>query len=224
MLNDNLLSRAESELLLVCTGHDDIFSAVRSSQTLEKDKRGLVRGFVSFRRFSRLCPLCLERQESTSRLLRALPDYLRGLEVDFFNGKGCIFCSQSGYLGQAGVISTLKLVGELEDAYVDGISDQEFWNMVADSSFVSLFENGLRHVAKGKTSLAQLVAHCPQTAESFEFAREQNASQISISAGAEESKSLSGYLDMLGDSDLSVGDQAAVGGFSAVQDFHDTGR
>jgi len=116
-----------------------------------------VSGLVAQRLMRRVCPDCSAPAEPTpedwSRLgLKAIPLGDRARRV----GAGCPRCQYMGYQGRIGVFEILTFDQHLSGLIQEGVSEAKIWEWVQHEQFVTLFEDAMRRVIDGETTLEEL--------------------------------------------------------------------
>lgn len=116
-----------------------------------------VNGVLAQRLLRTLCSHCkepyepgLEVRQSTG-LARFRPS-----DQPIFRAVGCEHCRQSGYRGRTGIHELLVLDEPMRRAIIEGLDANALNSLAAGSGMLSLFEDGLRKVAAGVTSLDEL--------------------------------------------------------------------
>jgi len=116
-----------------------------------------VSGLVAQRLMRRVCPDCSAPAEPTpedwTRLkLKAIPLGDRARRV----GPGCPRCQYMGYQGRLGVFEILPFNQTLSALVQEGATEAKIWDWVQHEGLVTLFEDALRRVMEGETTLEEL--------------------------------------------------------------------
>jgi type IV pilus assembly protein PilB len=111
-----------------------------------------VTGIIAQRLVRLNCEVCKETYEPTEAELRRLR--LNGLPegANWFRGKGCRRCQQTGYRGRIGIMELLKVDKEIRQAVVEGASSDRIREIAISKGMRVLFEDGLLKVHKGVTT------------------------------------------------------------------------
>jgi general secretion pathway protein E len=118
-----------------------------------------VNGVLSQRLLRRLCPHCRERVElpeetlAESGLSRFMPAGERGVHV----ARGCVHCKQTGYLGRTSVHELFVMDDAAHRAILSGADATTLHNVARQGGMLTLYEDGLRKVAAGVTSLEEVM-------------------------------------------------------------------
>jgi general secretion pathway protein E len=117
-----------------------------------------VNGVLSQRLVRTLCGHCKEAELPAADLL-ASTGLGRFLEPGraIYRARGCEHCRDSGYLGRTGIHELLLLDEPLRKAILDGKDQSELHALAASAGMLTLYEDGLRKVAAGVTSLEELL-------------------------------------------------------------------
>ncbi len=74
----------------------------------------------------------------------------------FMKGKGCGHCSKSGYRGRLGIFELMMMTNKLRDLAFSGASTQEIRRMAISQGMVSLYDDGIRKVLNGTTTIEEV--------------------------------------------------------------------
>jgi len=112
-------------------------------------------GAVSQRLVKRLCPACKKRYKTNPREMAML-----GLEepVFIYQPKGCQFCNNTGYRGRIAVHEIMYLNEKIRNGIVAGITGDTLKELARSQGMKTLWENGIKYVLDGVTSLQELIA------------------------------------------------------------------
>jgi general secretion pathway protein E len=114
-------------------------------------------GVLAQRLVRRLCPVCRAEHEPREGERALLARFGGGDVTRLHDAAGCEQCSQTGYRGRTGVYELLGVDAEVRRIIHDGANELALREHFANSGRRSLREDGLRWVADGTTSLAELV-------------------------------------------------------------------
>lgn len=117
-------------------------------------------GVVAQRLMRRLCERCKKPVRARKEALEILGEagrYLEGTEI--FEAVGCSNCNNLGYHGRDGVYEVLSLgSAKMKDFVLTGASAQEVFAAGKEETGArSLMENAIRKVARGETSLDEVI-------------------------------------------------------------------
>ena len=117
-----------------------------------------LKGIISQRLVRRICPNCREAYTPTEEEAEEL-----GIQweksLQFFRGKGCPNCFNSGYKGRIAVFEMLVINRFVRQMIADGKNREEIEEALKDEStgFVSLRSNALRLVREGITTSGEVM-------------------------------------------------------------------
>ncbi len=107
---------------------------------------------------------CIETYAPEAGVLKSIEEQLTGLNVknakvpgSFYRGKGCASCGGSGYVGRVGIYEILNVSEAIrrfivgKDFTLDGLR-----NLAQEDGMISMFEDGLRKVELGVTTVEEL--------------------------------------------------------------------
>lgn len=118
-----------------------------------------------------VCDSCrYSKKISLSKLKEKFPEaenFFSEKEVTLYEGKGCPVCSGTGYKGRIGIFEFIKVTPAMQTLILKNPSSQEIWKLAREENSISLFEDGLKKVKSGQTSLDELlrIAQAPDEEE-----------------------------------------------------------
>ncbi len=113
-------------------------------------------GVISQRLVRRVCPECRESYQPSPEQLHEL-GLKDGTELQFFRGKGCPNCFNTGYRGRTAVFEILILSREFRAAVARGADRAELQAIIRkEGRFQSLAENCRRRVLDGTTTIEEV--------------------------------------------------------------------
>jgi len=107
---------------------------------------------VAQRLLRRLCDQCKEAYEP----VQEIRNQFRITEELLYRPKGCEPCGQTGYRGRIGAFEVLTFGRELRDAIAKGVASHLLKDLAIAQGMSSLWEEGLKKVRAGLTSLEEL--------------------------------------------------------------------
>jgi type IV pilus assembly protein PilB len=119
-----------------------------------------ISGVLAQRLARKLCTHCCELyQPSVDELLKARvsPDVAAASDgMAFYRKVGCPRCGHTGYRGRVGIFQLLEMSESLERLAARGATREEIERTAADEGMRSLWDDGLRKIAVGLTSIEEL--------------------------------------------------------------------
>lgn len=101
-----------------------------------------------------ICPRCIKEYQPDKSLLKkfGLP-----LEIKYYKGEGCEFCSGIGYRGRIGIFEMLVVTGGIRGLITRGASEDEILKVARAQGMKTLLEDGLLKATKGITTLDEIM-------------------------------------------------------------------
>jgi general secretion pathway protein E len=117
-----------------------------------------VNGVLSQRLVRRLCEHCKQPYPPDPALLVSSGLQRMGLSpAHLYQAAGCDHCRQTGYSGRCGIHELLVLDDTMRRGVLDGLDATALHSKAVSTGMGSLYEDGLRKVASGITSLDELL-------------------------------------------------------------------
>ncbi|WP_411954907.1 GspE/PulE family protein [Alkalibacillus sp. S2W] len=114
-----------------------------------------VNGIVAQRLVRMICQDC-ETTRPTSQLERDVFNRY-GIDLDEVKkGSGCATCNNTGYRGRTAIHEVLLIDEVIREAILDGKTKIEIERIAKQQGFTRLFEDGLRKVERGETTLEEV--------------------------------------------------------------------
>jgi len=136
---------------LLDTGLDAFF---RSSTALTIVCQRLVR---------KICPKCRQGVVPDPQVLRQFP--IRDFDpdkYDFYRGRGCTECRNSGFVGRTGFFEVLTINDELRDAFLKGATSGEVLGIARSTMpFLTINEVGMLKAIRGVTTVEEVLRVAP---------------------------------------------------------------
>lgn len=116
----------------------------------------ILNGVISARLVRKICDHCREKHD--------LSDYEKFIfrkydvaNVQFYHGRGCDACGDTGYDGTVGIYEIVPFDTDLRAAVLDNMSSAEFEKVVKSKKIISLFESALIKARDGVTTPAEVI-------------------------------------------------------------------
>ena len=117
-----------------------------------------VNGVLSQRLVRRLCEHCKAPYEPDSSVIVSSGLQRMGLSpTHLYKSVGCEQCRQSGYSGRCGIHELLVMDDAMRRGVLDGLDAASLHTQATGAGMNTLYEDGLRKVASGVTSLDELL-------------------------------------------------------------------
>jgi general secretion pathway protein E len=118
-----------------------------------------VRGIVAQRLVRRLCDSCKKERPAPSHLHAALEPFQRtkGKPISLFEPQGCRTCDGVGYRGRLGIYEVLVVTDRISEMIAARAPASDIRAQAVAEGMTSLFDDGLRKVSHGATSMAEVL-------------------------------------------------------------------
>jgi type IV pilus assembly protein PilB len=116
-----------------------------------------VEAIVAQRLVRKICPYCKTAYEPTEEMLMQLnlsPDDVKGKQ--FYYGKGCDTCNNTGYKGRMGIYEIMVLDDEMRDLIVSQASTQLLRQEARKRGMRTLRQSGLLALYDGSTTIEEI--------------------------------------------------------------------
>ncbi len=118
-----------------------------------------VNGVLAQRLVRKLCDHCKQPVTPTPDVLEGhgLGRFLKGEDAVIYEAVGCEHCKHTGFSGRTGIHELFVLDQQMHEAIVDGADATTLHARARQNGMFTLFEDGLRKVAAGTTSLEEVL-------------------------------------------------------------------
>ena len=120
---------------------------------------------VAQRLVRKICPKCRYTAADTEAgVKKLLPEALQKTSPQptaIYKGKGCDVCNHTGYHGRTALFELIKVTAEMHDLILKSPSTREIWGLAKKQGSRSLFEDGIRKVENGVTTIEELMRVAP---------------------------------------------------------------
>lgn len=112
-------------------------------------------GVLAQRLVRKICPKCKESYVPTPQEIESLG--LKESTLEFFRGKGCVDCYDTGYKGRMGVYELMPMSGALKRRLVETVDSSTLQVVAAQEGMESLRQDGGHLVALGYTTTEEVL-------------------------------------------------------------------
>ena len=116
-----------------------------------------VLGVVGQRLVRRLCSECKVSYTPSPDELAMWDKAGFAPKSEFFQGEGCVFCSETGYQGRIGVYELLRVSDEMKQLVVNQPTYQQLRDLAVSEGMVPLQTEALKLVEQDVTTLAEVL-------------------------------------------------------------------
>ena len=117
-----------------------------------------VEGILAQRLVRRICTDCRTEFEPSDDLLMELQLPLdTARKYNFYYGKGCARCNNTGYKGRVGLYELLEVTDEIRDCVAAEQSADEIRDVARNQGMTTLRESGLKLIFDGVTTIDEVV-------------------------------------------------------------------
>jgi len=104
-----------------------------------------------------ICPKCKHPFTPSEAMLETAgitPE--TAASATFMKGKGCSYCSKTGYRGRLGIFELMLMTPKIRELAFQGASTQEIRKAAVAQGMHTLYQDGIRKVLKGITTLEEV--------------------------------------------------------------------
>ncbi|MEZ5566796.1 MAG: ATPase, T2SS/T4P/T4SS family [Halioglobus sp.] len=118
-----------------------------------------VNGVLAQRLVRKLCTVCREVDQPSVEMLKGhgLQRFMTPGESIVYRAVGCDACKHTGYKGRTGIHELFVLDAAMHEAIIRGADATSLHTLARQRGMYTLFEDGLRKVASGITSLDEVM-------------------------------------------------------------------
>lgn len=119
-----------------------------------------VEGILAQRLVRRICPTCRTAYEPDQELIDVLgADPLEIADKEFFYGKGCAECSQTGYRGRQGLFEMLSVSDQIRELITNRSPTLMIRQKALEQGMRTLRDDGLRNIFDGATTIEEVLKY-----------------------------------------------------------------
>ena len=111
-----------------------------------------------------ICTKCKQPYTPTDAQLEAAgitPE--QAATATFMKGKGCAHCNKNGYRGRQGIFELMMMTAKVRELSFQGASTQDIRKMAIAQGMTTLYEDGIRKVLRGVTTLEEVFRAAKKT-------------------------------------------------------------
>ena len=114
-------------------------------------------GAVAQRLVRRVCPYCREMAPVSPAEALAYQQEMQEVRHDFYVGRGCNFCSNTGFLGRVGVMEVLPVSDQIRSLLGRGATAHEIKEQAIKEGMVTLRRDGMLKARDGVTTPGEVL-------------------------------------------------------------------
>jgi type II secretory ATPase GspE/PulE/Tfp pilus assembly ATPase PilB-like protein len=114
-------------------------------------------GVVSQRMVRRVCPHCKHLVKAPEEARLAYMTEIGENRTEFYYGKGCNICANTGYLGRLAVFEIMVMNQELRNALISRASADELRAIAKKSGMVTMWRDGMLKVKSNITTPSEVL-------------------------------------------------------------------
>ncbi len=104
----------------------------------------------------KICPNCKTKEELPPSVLEEIQEYIPE-NAEFYTGKGCKECNDTGYRGREMICEVLTVTDALSSLIAKGASKDELRAQAEKDGFIPIFQNGIQKALDGVTSIEEVL-------------------------------------------------------------------
>ena len=104
----------------------------------------------------KICPHCKKEFNVPQSVIAEYKEFLPPGTI-FYHGEGCKECNGTGYLGREMISEVLPISQTLSSMIAKSASKDEMTKQAIQEGFVSMFENGMKKVVEGITTIEEIL-------------------------------------------------------------------
>lgn len=114
-------------------------------------------GVVAQRMVRRICHHCRDQYQPTTEERAGYDEEMGQQQTIFYQGAGCNFCANTGYLGRTGLFEILPFSEEAKRTFLAGASVSDIKAQAIKEGMVTLRQYGMQRVKDGTTTLSEVL-------------------------------------------------------------------
>ena len=114
-------------------------------------------GSLSQRLVRKVCPYCASAKQASSSEAQAYQHEMGEAKTEFLNGRGCNFCSHTGFLGRIGVYELVTMTETTRKLVMQGVSAAELKAAAVSQGTVTMHRDGMLKAGDGATTVSEVI-------------------------------------------------------------------
>jgi len=116
---------------------------------------------IAQRLVRKICPVCKEEEKYSVSALETLgaafPVGTISADMNFFKGKGCKTCNNTGYLGRLPIYEVMDVSDAVREAIIGRVSADELKKIAVHEGMTTMLQDGIRKSTQGLTTLEEIL-------------------------------------------------------------------
>jgi type IV pilus assembly protein PilB len=115
-----------------------------------------IAGIISQRLVRKICPHCKEKYEANSKekdIMKMEP----ASDLFLYKGKGCPFCSNTGYSGRFGIYEVMEITRDIRQLIMNNKSADDIRDLCIKKGMKTIYASCVDMVLKGATTIEELI-------------------------------------------------------------------
>ena len=108
-----------------------------------------------------ICPHCKESYKPSKEVLENLGlGGEEGEEINFYRGRGCKNCRNSGYFGRIALFEVFEVLPEIREMVLEGKTQDLIKKRALEMGMITLRQSGITKVLQGITTVEEVLSTC----------------------------------------------------------------
>ena len=105
----------------------------------------------------KVCPYCSTSKQASSAEAFTYQQEMGENKTDFLYGRGCNFCSHTGFLGRIGVYELLIMDESVRKLVMKGSSSAELKEAAINQGMITMRRDGMLKARDGSTTVSEVL-------------------------------------------------------------------
>ncbi len=114
-------------------------------------------GSLSQRLVRKICPYCSTTKQASSAEALAYQQAMGETKSEFLYGRGCNFCSHTGFLGRVGVYELITMTESVRKLVMGGVSSTELKSEAVNQGMITMHRDGMLKIGDGTTTISEVM-------------------------------------------------------------------
>jgi general secretion pathway protein E len=114
-------------------------------------------GSLSQRLTRKVCPYCSTAKEASPAEVMAYQQETGETKTEFIYGRGCNFCSHTGFLGRIGVSELMTMDDLVRKLVMQGSSAAELRSAAVSQGMITMHRDGMLKAGDGVTTVSEVI-------------------------------------------------------------------